>query len=115
MWGNPEHHIYQVSTAYHVNIRTATMCKQPLIPLRANQNSTHWLLHPAYTDKMKDSCVEGYEEDKVAHTTFPLLSSPSPLLLSVCVVIHPILCRSLLFVLSYVGLPFMSISSVFLR
>ena len=73
MWGNPEHHIYQVSTAYHVNIRTATMCKQPLIPLRANQNSTHWLLHPAYTDKMKDSCVEGYEEDKVAHTFLPSL------------------------------------------
>ena len=71
MWGNPEHHIYQVSTAYHVNIRTATMCKQPLIPLRANQNSTHWLLHPAYTDKMKDSCVEGYEENKVH--SFPFL------------------------------------------
>jgi hypothetical protein len=64
MWGNPEHRIYQVATAYRVNIRTATMCKQPLIPLRANQNSTHWLLHPAYTDKMKDSCVEGFEEPK---------------------------------------------------
>ena len=64
MWGNPEHHIYQVATAYRVNIRTATMCKQPLIPLRANQNSTHWLLHPAYTDKMKDACVEGIEENK---------------------------------------------------
>ena len=64
MWGNPEHRIYQVATAYRVNIRTATMCKQPLIPLRANQNSTHWLLHPAYTDKMKDACVEGFEEAK---------------------------------------------------
>jgi hypothetical protein len=64
LWGNPEHRIYQVATAYKVNIRTATICKQPLIPLRASHNKTHWLLHPAYTDKLKDACVEGFEESK---------------------------------------------------
>ena len=64
LWGNPEHRIYQVATAYRVNIRTATICKQPLIPLRASHNATHWLLHPAYTDKMKDACVEGFEAAK---------------------------------------------------
>ena len=64
LWGNPEHRIYQVATAYKVNIRTATICKQPLIPLRASHNATHWLLHPAYTDKMKDACVEGFEAPK---------------------------------------------------
>ena len=62
--GNPEHRIYQVATAYKVNIRTATLCKQPLIPLRASHNATHWLLHPAYRDKMKDACVEGFEAPK---------------------------------------------------
>ena len=64
LWGNPEHRIFQVATAYRVNIRTATICKQPLIPLRSSHNSTHWLLHPAYTDKLKDACVEGFEETK---------------------------------------------------
>lgn len=64
LWGNPEHRIYQVATAYHVNIRSSTICKQPLIPLRSPHNKTHWLLHPAYTEKLKDACVEGHEEAK---------------------------------------------------
>jgi hypothetical protein len=62
MWNNTEHRIYQLATEYGIPIQTASLCQWPLIPLRALENSTHWLLHPAYTEKYYDACVDKLEK-----------------------------------------------------
>lgn len=62
MWNNTESRIYQLTTAYSIPIKTATMCQFPLIPLRANENSTHWLMHLTYAGKMVDACQNGLEK-----------------------------------------------------
>ena len=64
MWNNTESRIYQVATAYDIPIKTATMCQFPLIPLRATENSTHWLMHLTYAGKMVESCWYQKEADR---------------------------------------------------
>ena len=63
MWNNTEHRIYQLVTDYGIPIQTASLCQWPLIPLRALENSTHWMLHPAYTEKYYDACVDKLERE----------------------------------------------------
>ena len=62
MWGNPEHRIYMLATSYGVPIKTSTICQQPLIPLRAKHNSTHWLVHPSYTQRFLEACAAKKEK-----------------------------------------------------
>jgi hypothetical protein len=33
-WGNPEHRIYLLASAYNIPLRNNTVCEQPLIPVR---------------------------------------------------------------------------------
>lgn len=58
-WGNPEHRIYQLAEAYHVNIRNESICEQPLISLRGKVNNTHWMLHSVYADNFLKECQDG--------------------------------------------------------
>ena len=55
-WGNPEHHIYQVATAYQIPLLNVGVCEQPLIPLRGLVNKTHWHVHPFYVRQLKEAC-----------------------------------------------------------
>ena len=64
IWNNTEHRIYMLATEYDIPIQTLTLCDMPLIPLRANQNSTHWLLHPAYTEKYLNACIDKVEKER---------------------------------------------------
>ena len=55
-WGNPEHHIFQVATAYQIPLLSVGVCEQPLIPLRGLVNATHWRVHPFYVRQLKEAC-----------------------------------------------------------
>lgn len=56
MWGNPESRIYMIATANNIPIKNATVCEEPLIPLRGPHNDTHWLLHNQYRDNLLAEC-----------------------------------------------------------
>jgi hypothetical protein len=56
MWGNPESRIYMLASANHIPIKNATVCEEPLIPLRGRHNDTHWLLHNQYRDNLLAEC-----------------------------------------------------------
>lgn len=56
-WGNPEHRIYQIATAYNIPIQNNTLCQQPLIPLRGMRDEKHWQVHPTYTHKILLECT----------------------------------------------------------
>jgi hypothetical protein len=60
-WRNPEQRIFEIATTYGLTIHAESLCNQPLIPLRANENSTHWIIHPAYAEKFYDSCAHSKE------------------------------------------------------
>ena len=57
-WGNPEHRIHMIATAYNIPLRYTNICEQPLIPLRGLVNSSYWRLHPLYIRHVKEECEE---------------------------------------------------------
>lgn len=57
-WGNPEHRIYMVATAYNIPLRYTSLCEQPLVPLRGLVNSSYWRIHPLYIRHVTNDCDE---------------------------------------------------------
>lgn len=57
MWDNPEHRIYTLATSYNIPVKNVSVCEEPLVPLRGKHNATHWLIHPAYTEKYVRECL----------------------------------------------------------
>ena len=61
-WPNTERRIYKILSSKNIPIRTADVCEQPVAHLRGMINSTHWRLHPTYSEQMIHACEVGEEE-----------------------------------------------------
>jgi hypothetical protein len=62
-WPNTERRIYKILSTKNIPIRTADVCEQPVAHLRGMINSTHWRLHPTYSEQMVYACEVGEEEE----------------------------------------------------
>lgn len=77
-WPNTERRIYKILSTKNIPIRTADVCEQPVAHLRGMFNSTHWRLHPTYSEQMVYACEVGEEEEVGMEQTVTTASPPLP-------------------------------------
>lgn len=87
-WPNTERRIYKILSSKNIPIRTADVCEQPVAHLRGMINSTHWRLHPTYSEQMVYACEVGGEEEVGTEQTVTAAPTPLPNSLSVLAVVH---------------------------
>lgn len=75
-WTNTEHRIYKILTSKGIPIRKMDVCEQPVTHLRGMESSSHWRLHPTYSEALIAACKQ--EQQKlITHSKNPAQTADS--------------------------------------